>query len=645
MQNEFMACAIMSKYLIIVLLLLKLFHYGFADPKVPEAILRQRTEALRGRRWMCRESFNAVHNWILELPNMNENVLIPLVVKYVMHPVNVGFTTDHVKAPDAELSQSELEFRWEALALADYYLPVGKSDHCHRLERQYWQELKKRVVDATFGSAPTIEYPEEEINWPSAIMLMVFEVQRGVKALESLKTSNESPVSSLTGAEVLMYDVDDHWPQSVSNEVESAYELYDSSQWYDDLEHLAYRIHYLKVHIQRSQFIVEACSKFLHRRRENRSQDQEQSLTDQEQKQLLIDRKQELRLMEDIEREANKQAADSDEIRECMEKLSNCLVEIPWDVEAYIPHVAQRILDVKAQIPENDYEEKEAFAKLQDILAADDHLLGLLLEDTDVLSQVIPLFGLVTPVESYFPQLEASPYMGLAAEYHLLLLWRCMQRLSLLKWFKNHYDFQRLDDREGLVGRVNEAEDKIMIFARHVLEMFDFYENTAGGMAAQPRIPRMSEEERNIARKLLHPDDTQDVMDLDNTVEAASSHTGYTGAQEDIYNPGTTYRGADGESELGMPSRADLEGSSSSRSSLKRDASVEGSSATKRRSSRGSRIKCTDASSSTDVTRLCSRRNELIATGNRRAKYDIVAEDRCTRNWTIRVPPPSPLTG
>ncbi|TPX31210.1 hypothetical protein SeMB42_g07797, partial [Synchytrium endobioticum] len=566
----FMACAIMSKYLIIVLLLLKLFHYVFADPEVPDAILKQRSEAIRREGWMHqytrmhrqrrKDLESAINRRLTKDPELDENVLMSFVVQYIMHPVDVGFTKDHVTLPKAEMSQAEIEFRWEALKLANIFVPA-----CYQgLKEKYRDEMKKRVADAMFGSAPTIEYPEDQINWPSAVMLMVFEVHRGAKALESLKASNESPVSSFTEADALLGCATNSWPWDDSYEVEFAPDLYSRSEFEHGLEPLVYRIHYLKVRIQRSQFIVEACSKFLQQRLNNRSiqeqivmvQEQAGSLSDQEKKQIELDRKQEEGLIKCIRRgieTEKRQTKEIEEIRQCIRNLYDCLVNMPNNVEAGIQH--EEIDKLKAEVSANDYEGEEAIAKLQDILV--DNPLEFLLGNTGVPSKVISLFGLVTPLGSYIPQLQASPYLGLAAEYHLLLLWRCMQRLSLLKRFKNYYD---VEPPYGLeVERVNEAEEKIMIFARHVLEMFDFYENTAGGMAAQPRIPRMSEEERNIARKLLHPDDTQDVMDLDNTVEAASSHTGYTGAQEDIYNPGTTYRGADGESELGMPSRADLE--------------------------------------------------------------------------------------
>ncbi|TPX37891.1 hypothetical protein SeMB42_g06815 [Synchytrium endobioticum] len=214
LQTEFMACAIMSKYLIIVLLLLALLHHGFADPEDTDAILKQQTEALRREKWAFRKSsirekrekklLSEVSRRLQNSPNEDPAVLISLVVQYI---VDVGFTKNHVEPPHAGMSQAELEFRWEALDLADYLLPGGYSEYCTGLKEQYRQELTKRVADATFGSARALEYPADQIDWPSAIFLMVFEVQRSSKALESLKASNESPVSSFTEADVLLVTI------------------------------------------------------------------------------------------------------------------------------------------------------------------------------------------------------------------------------------------------------------------------------------------------------------------------------------------------------------------------------------------------------------------------------------------------------
>ncbi|TPX44246.1 hypothetical protein SeLEV6574_g04598 [Synchytrium endobioticum] len=678
----------MSKYLIIVLLLLALLHHGFADPEDTDAILKQRTEALCREKWSCRETSTRekrieklrfeVFQRLQNSPNEDPAVLISLVVQYM---VDVGFTRNHVEPPHAGMSQAELEFRWEALDLADYLLPGGYSEYCTGLKEQYRQELTKRVADATFGSVRALEYPADQIDWPSAIMLMVFEVQRSSKALEFLKASNESPVSSFTEADVLLNCVGSDWPRSESDEVDSIYELFEISKWPESVQHLVYSIHYLEMRIQRSRYIVEACFKFLQQRHKNRSI----------QEMFWMDQVQELGLIQKIKvgMAPHADGEDIDELCEYVQELSIFLGDFPTDFEGYIQHVIEKIDKLKEEMPAKDYEAGEATAKLEAIL--DDHPLGFLQEDTGVPSNMISLFGLVTPVKSYFPQLQTSPYMGLAAEYHLLLLWRCMQRLSLLKWFKNYYDFELLDVPEDTVQRVNEVDDAITTFARHVLEMFDFYENTA-----QSRIFRMSEQERKLARELLNLDDihlastwekiiganaakyivaadqakkkiknsgswspiqqvdeiplrvnsliqafpvpnnlegsclylaamlhdlavqrarkallqcpNSDILpellrrrealfeaynnaakivgvrpqpglkdlfymtELDNTVaslEAVRLHSGYTGAHEGIYNPGTTNRRAG----LGIGSSALLEGSSSSSSSLNRDAS------------------------------------------------------------------------
>ncbi|TPX49868.1 hypothetical protein SeLEV6574_g01225 [Synchytrium endobioticum] len=681
----------MSKYLIIVLLLLTLSHHGVADPDDPDAILKQQTEALRREKWAFRKSsirekrekklLSEVSRRLQNSPNEDPAVLISLVVQYI---VDVGFTKNHVEPPHAGMSQAELEFRWEALDLADYLLPGGYSEYCTGLKEQYRQELTKRVADATFGSARALEYPADQIDWPSAIFLMVSEVQRGSKALESLKASNESPVSSFTEADVLMHCVGSSWPRSESSGIHGPYELYGKSKRSNSVEHLVYRIHYLRMRIQRSKFIVEACSKFLQQRHENRNIQEKFWIDRKQQEQGLIEE-----IKDRIADRKDRAEIHTFKIRDCMKKLSNYVVNMPWDFQVLIHHVITETIKVKVEMPANDYEAGEAIAKIEGILV--DNPLDFLLGNTGVPSNVISLFGLVTPVESYFPQLQASPYMGLAAEYHLLLLWRCMQRLSLLKWFKNYYDFELLDVPEDTVQRVNEVDDTITAFARHVLEMFDFYENTA-----QPRIFRMSEQERKLARELLNLDDIHlastwekiiganaakyivaadqaekeiknsgswspiqqvdeiplrvnsliqafpvpnnlegsclylaamlhdlavqrarkallqcpnsdilpellrrrealfeaynnaakivgvrpqpglkdlfDMTELDNTVaslEAVSLHTGYTGAHEGIYNPGTTNRGAG----LGIGSSDHLEGSSSSSSSLNRDAS------------------------------------------------------------------------
>ncbi|TPX44247.1 hypothetical protein SeLEV6574_g04597 [Synchytrium endobioticum] len=173
----------MSKYLIIVLLLLALLHHGFADPEDTDALLKQRSEALRGVRPMCQEvskhqkQLGALHqkvfNRLQNSPNEDPAVLISLVVQYM---VDVGFTKNHVEPPHAGMSQAELEFRWEALALANYLLPGGIPENynliCLDLMNRYWNQM-------TFGSAGALE---EEGNVHPDDMQDMMELDNTVEA-------------------------------------------------------------------------------------------------------------------------------------------------------------------------------------------------------------------------------------------------------------------------------------------------------------------------------------------------------------------------------------------------------------------------------------------------------------------------------
>ncbi|TPX51884.1 hypothetical protein SeMB42_g01796 [Synchytrium endobioticum] len=588
----------MSKHFIIVLLLFQVCQDGFADPEDPDVMLKKHAEAIRGERWRfsvynveedidLTKKVEALRPVLMEASNADATILVPLVINHMMEPLDVSFTEADVRSPAAEMSLAYLEFCWEALSLASHLLQdvTGLGvESVETLNGEYWLEMCKRVGDAAFGSPTAIEYSpdiSQEINWPSVNMVLGFQVLETVKALESLKASDESPVSSLTEAYVFLNGVP-FLDGPVFTTSESGLDLYSRYKNSDSPEHLAYCIRYLKIVAQRVQFVVVACSRFLRQRQKNRCL-QEKHIIDIRKhviwKKWLV-------------------KSYIDDISSLQEKLLACWVNMPREVKKHLQEVTSRIVKLKAETSANSYPEAKASAKIKDILVA--HPLNFLREDTGVPSEVISMFELIAPGKPYEPHLQTSPYMALAAEYHLLLLWRCMQRLSLLKWFKNYYDIELLHDSVATVERVNEVENDITGFARHVLEMFDFYENTA-----QPRIFRMSEQERKLARELLNLDDihlastwekiiganaAKYIVAADQAEKKIKNSGSWSPIQqvdeiplrvnsliqafpEDIYNPGSSSRVADGEFGFGMRSSAHFEGGSSSRSSLNYDTS------------------------------------------------------------------------
>ncbi|TPX40442.1 hypothetical protein SeMB42_g05994 [Synchytrium endobioticum] len=542
-QSHCISSAVMSKHFIIVLLLFQQFRHGFAADT--DARLKEHTEAMRREHWSYMwapwskfhvgQTVRAAISRELEKSQPAEAaVLAPMVVEYIMYPVNVHFTKEDVINPNAEMSQTDLEFRWEALELAWFFLRYERGpamDFLRDLRYEHWKAMEKRVGDATFGSTLAVEYSQgQNINWPSVNMQMVSELLRGAKLLESLEASNESPVSSLTEADVLL-SVSSLCRGSVPESSISAHELYDMYRHSKSTEHLVFCIHYLKMRAQRSQFVAAACSRFLQQHQENH-RIPGRRLTDAEVEQGLSDvvRQGLSDLMDQGFRDVvqhgfsdvvqqglgylveqglsdqiqlsiieTERVVDSD-IHAYTEILSMLLQNMPTNFEGYSQHVNSEVVKIKAEVAPPYYEEDETIDKIRVTIGVAPQSLEYLQDDTGLPDAVISLMALQYPRENVY--LQNFPYLALAADYHLLLLWRCMRPLSLLQWYMNRCG--AVPENHGFTSeQINGAVTEIASMAQYILGVFDAYEKAAGELEGQPRTSRLSAVERQRCLGLL----------------------------------------------------------------------------------------------------------------------------------------------
>ncbi|TPX38693.1 hypothetical protein SeLEV6574_g07684, partial [Synchytrium endobioticum] len=415
--------------------------------------------------------------------------LVYLVIEHMMEPVDHTFPRVHFTSPTAEMSQADLEFRWAALRLVTNWLPYGEGEFVH-LREEYWDELCKRLSEAMFGSL-AIEYfspTDGEVHWPSVNMLVASEILRGAKALESLKASNESPVSSLTEAYVLLRGVSGmmSWCTPEPPIPTVAHYLYTLSKASQLPEHMVYRIRYLQICAQRHGFIAVAGSRFLHQRQGNPSIQEERYIKN---------------IKACISAEQCRMRYTKGGIRHFQEELSRLrLVHMPSNSEGQFQHVISEIAKLKAEVNPPYYEEEQTISEIRSILGVAPQSLEYLLDDTGLPDAVISLLALQSPRENVY--LQNSPYLALAADYHLLLLWRCMKPLSLLQWFINRYG--AVPENHGFISeQVNGAVTEIASMAQYILEIFDAYEEAAGELHGKPRTSRLSVTERQQCLGLL----------------------------------------------------------------------------------------------------------------------------------------------
>ncbi|TPX49157.1 hypothetical protein SeMB42_g01938 [Synchytrium endobioticum] len=87
---------------------------------------------------------------------------------------------------------------------------------------------------------------------------------------------------------------------------------------------------------------------------------------------------------------------------------------------------------------------------------------------------------------------ETSPYMAFVGGYRLHLLWRCMQQLSLLVWFRSRYVIEELQENPSFTNeQVNGAVTKIADMAEYIRRAFEAYEGVAGGPDGQSHTSAM----------------------------------------------------------------------------------------------------------------------------------------------------------
>ncbi|TPX31104.1 hypothetical protein SeLEV6574_g08563, partial [Synchytrium endobioticum] len=342
------------------------------------------------------------------------NLLVSLVTEHMMKPLYPHFPSVSVELPTAEMSKAELEFNWELLGLTASLLQrmakIPGSDSVLTLRREYWQEMCKRVQGATIG--PSFQYPQgETIDWTSINIAFMSDILRGAKALHFLRNCNYFPVSSFTECDFLLDD-----PKMPK----SARDLFRKALSVENPDHLFYRLLFSKMLAQKYEFIVIAFSRFLEQRQNSDSPPDSlliYGLTiDKEDKESALNRRKEV-------------------FSKYMKQFSELHLNMPENFNDQLHLVTSEIDNLKGETAKKYYQLEVAVAEISEIVAATPHSLGFVPQDVDLPFETTLLFELLPPQDVY--PTEISPALALAAEYHLLLLWRCMQQLSLLVWFRS----------------------------------------------------------------------------------------------------------------------------------------------------------------------------------------------------------------
>ncbi|TPX45220.1 hypothetical protein SeLEV6574_g04002 [Synchytrium endobioticum] len=472
----------MSKHFIIVLLLFQLFHHGFAEDT---DAMTAHTEALRVERLALEHTkyvnqeyrYNEVLSMLRPNQFANAYTLVPLVIKHMMKPLDLTFPSVVVQKPNAEMSQAELELHWELLGLTASLLKKKRTmngmDSVDRLRQRYQQEMLKRLHDAMFRPSFAIEYSQgQTVDWISINMAFMSDFLRGDKDLYFLKHTNYSPVSSFTECDVLLNEE----PSS-----KSAHDLYWDYDFFDYPEHMFYRMLYKKMIAQREEFIITACSRFLEQR-ENSGSPANSGLIQ--------------RLTRDIDRKEDLLNYHKEVVSKYMKQLSELHLNMPENVNGQLHLVTSEIVNLKREMARTHYQWTDTVAKISEIVAAASLLLGFRQQGLDLPFETTLLFELLP---QNVCQTEISPYLALAAEYYLLLLWRCMQQLSLLVWFRGRYVIELLPENPSFTSeQINGAVTEIADMAEYALSVFDAYEKFA-----QWQTPLLSGEERQECLRLI----------------------------------------------------------------------------------------------------------------------------------------------
>ncbi|TPX31213.1 hypothetical protein SeLEV6574_g08558, partial [Synchytrium endobioticum] len=340
--------------------------------------------------------------------------------------------------------------------------------------------MRKRANDAMFGPFPAIEYSSVRMeDWASYNIAVMSEILRGAKALHFFTDSNYSPISSFTECEVLLDGV--RIPTSTRD-------LYWGYYFSDYPEHVFYRMLYLRMVAQREKFIIIACSRFLEERQNSCSPPNPGLIQ---------------RLDEGINRSKDSLNILMKKFSQYKKHLSECYPKMPEDFKSHLQHVASEIVNLKKETAKSDYQWKEAVAKISKIVAATSRPLGFLRQGLGLPLEVTRLFEQLPPPENVYLK-ETSPYLALAGEYYLLLLWRCMQQLSLLVWFRSRYVIELLQENpsftsEQVNGAITEMADK----AEFSLLTFDAYEKAGRRTDGLLQTSELSDEEREQCLGLI----------------------------------------------------------------------------------------------------------------------------------------------
>ncbi|TPX30035.1 hypothetical protein SeMB42_g07999, partial [Synchytrium endobioticum] len=430
-------------------------------------MIKAHTETLRLEKWKLghsdeyedlRGKIEHLFEVLSQLPSddrIDATTLVSLVIEHLILPFYPSFPTVDVKKPTAEMSQSELEFHWEALGFTLLLLSQSTTQIPVRtLEQEYWQEMRKRVHGTMFGPPPAIEHsPDQSVDWTSINMVFTTEFLRGAKALYFLKRSDDSLVSSFTECHV--------WFDVLRTSTPTEHLLSFASSV--NPEHLFYReLFYLRLR-QRVEFIRTACERFLEKR-QNFGSLPHPSLTHD--------------LKEGIRRMDESLYGHALTFFRYKRRLLRRYSKMPEDFQGYLERVTSEIVNLKEDIAKKDYQWEDAVAKISKIVAATPRPLSFVPQDDGLPSEATPLFALLPSPENVCPQ-ETSPYLAFAG--------------------RSRYVIELLQETLGFTSeQVNGAVTEIADMAEYALSVFDAYEKLA-----QWQTPLLSGEERQECRRLI----------------------------------------------------------------------------------------------------------------------------------------------
>ncbi|TPX46461.1 hypothetical protein SeMB42_g03682 [Synchytrium endobioticum] len=263
----------------------------------------------------------------------------------------------------------------------------------------------------------------------------------------------------------------------------SARDLFHKALSVENPDHLFYRLLFAKMFAQKYEFIVIAFSRFLEQRQNSDSPPDSlliYGLTiDKEDKESALNRRKEV-------------------VSKYTKQFSELHLNMPENFNDQLHLVTSEIDNLKGETAKKYYQLEVAVAEISEIVAATPHPLGFVPQDVDLPFETTLLFELLPPQDVY--PTEISPALALAAEYHLLLLWRCMQQLSLLGWFRSRYVIELLQENPSFTSeQVNGAATEIADMAEYILQAFDAYEKAVG----QSDNPRLSDKEKELCDALI----------------------------------------------------------------------------------------------------------------------------------------------